>query len=80
MEACRTAISSGNEAAVKQCIDLGNQATQAGVVEKALGKEGQKQLMSYIALGGAVYLGVLLLPSITQSVLTTQQVVSERRK
>jgi hypothetical protein len=70
---CRDAIEKGYKDVVKQCVELSAEATQGGVVGDLLGSKATKDITNYLILFGAVYLGVLLLPTITHSVTTAQE-------
>lgn len=77
---CNEAIKLGNEKAIKWCNEFAKETASGGIGTDLFGSKGQEQLLRYLGYAGAAYLAILLLPSITQSVLSTQQVVRERNK
>lgn len=77
---CQEAIRLGNEQAIKYCNEFAQKTIGQGIGQKLLGDVGQEQILKYLALGGAVYLTVLLLPSLTQSFMSAQDVARQREQ
>jgi hypothetical protein len=70
---CRDAMEKGYKDIVKQCVEMSAEATQGGAVGDLLGAKATKDITKYLLLFGGVYLGVLLLPSLTQSAVIAQE-------
>ena len=77
---CSEAMRQGNERAIKWCKEFANQTAGGGAIANIFGAKGQEQLLRYLGYAGMGYLAILLLPSLTQSVLSTQEVIRERKK
>lgn len=71
---CNDAIKLGNDKAIKYCNEFAKETVGGGAIKDIIGVEGQSQILKYLGYAGAAYLAILLLPSITSSVMSAQEV------
>jgi hypothetical protein len=77
---CGEAMRQGNERAIKHCNDFAREAASGGAVPSLIGDKGREQLLRYLGYAGAAYLAILVLPSVTSSILSAQQVAREQKQ
>lgn len=78
-ESCDTAFKYGYQDAMKACTDWASGLSDKSLVDNVFGGQVTSQLTKYLLIGGLAYLGIIMLPQITQSVMTSQEIVRKKR-
>jgi len=78
-ENCDAAFKYGYQDAMKACTDWASGLSDKSLVDNVFGGQVTSQLTKYLLIAGVAYLGIIMLPQITQSVMTSQEIVRKRK-